>query len=229
MLKFGTRKILKKANSIIGMRFRELDQLNTFGNTKGNNKTNKGILGNIVQENVFGIPANSNSQPDFIKQGIELKVTRVKQNLNGKWIPPERISCNIIDYMSENITGGIFQSSFWKKNRRILVVMYEGTEANKMDNKIVGVKLLDLFKHPEFKKLSEDFNVISNHINKGNAHLISGSHTKYLEACTKGSGHGRDLRPQPNNTQYAKQRAYALKPAFMSPIVNEYMTKRKET
>lgn len=227
MLRFRVRKILKKANSIVGMSFREIDSLNTFGSTAGNNQTNKGLFGNIIQENVFGIPANSSNQPDFVKEGLELKVTRIKQNRDGKWIMPERLVCNIINFMSENLTGNIFQSSFWKKNRYILIVMYEGTEANKMDNKIVGVKLIDLLKHPEFKQLSDDYSIINNHINNGNAHLISGSHTKYLEACTKGAGRGRDMRKQPKNTIYAKQRAYALKPALMSPIVHEHMTKNK--
>ena len=42
-------------------------------------KSNKGVIGQIVEEGIFGYPVNSRSEADFEELGVELKVTGIKR------------------------------------------------------------------------------------------------------------------------------------------------------
>jgi DNA mismatch repair protein MutH len=220
--------LLKRAESIIGMTGHEINALQTFSNTKGENLNNKGHLGNVIQENVFGLPANSTAEPDFTAEGLELKVIGVKKKRNGEWAAKDRMVANIIDFETEDTTGDITKSSFWKKNQRTLVIMYESVHKDKLANKIVGAFILDLNSHEHLGQIQKDYKVINDKIRTGKAETISGKDTHFLEACTKGEGHGRDLRNQRGSTTQAKQRAYAFKPRFMSPLINAVLSNAKE-
>lgn len=217
------KRLLHKAQSIIGKTGYELNALGTFDKTQGDNAKNKGYLGNIIQENVFGLSPNNTTEPDFIDERLELKVIGVRKHKNGTWVAKERMVANIIDFTSEDTSGDIRKSSFWKKNRMMLIVMYEAQHKDILANTIIGAFILDLSKASEFQQLEDDYRVINSHIAHGSAHEISGKQTVFLEACTKGAGRGRDLRPQKNSTILAKQRAYALKTKFMNPIVNSVL------
>lgn len=220
------QKLLERALSIVGKTGHELDLLGTFSSTAGDNASNKGHLGNVIQENVFGMPANSTPEPDFADEGLELKVIGVKKKLDGNWVAKDRMVANIIDFDTEDTSGDIRNSSFWKKNQRTLVIMYESIHKDKLSNKIVGAFILDLNNHESFDQLSDDYKVINGKIKNGFAHQISGADTTFLEACTKGSGHGRGFRTQANSSIPAKQRAYAFKPRFISPIINKVLQER---
>ena len=58
---------------------------------------NKGGLGQMVEQFLFGIQTNSDSEPDFMPAGIELKVTPYKKLKDGKLSAKERLVLNIID------------------------------------------------------------------------------------------------------------------------------------
>jgi DNA mismatch repair protein MutH len=215
---------LNTALGLVGMTGHQINSLGTFDSTAGDNSRNKGHLGNVIQENVYGMPANSTAEPDFAYEELELKVIGVKKLRDGSWAASDRMVANIIDFQTEDTSGNIKQSSFWKKNQRTLVIMYESIHKDKLANKIVGAFILDLNRHEHFQQIATDYKTINAKILNGTAETISGGDTHFLEACTKGEGHGRDLRSQPNSTVQAKQRAYALKPRFMSPLINDVLT-----
>lgn len=85
--------------------------------------SNKGNLGGFVEEHVYGYPPNSDDSPDFLYAEIELKVTPVRKLGDGQIVSKERLVLNMINYREEG--GKTFEtSSFYKKNRRLLIMFY---------------------------------------------------------------------------------------------------------
>lgn len=209
---------IRLAEATIGMSFRELNKLDTFGNTKGDNKKNKGWRGNLYQENVFGLKPNSRKEADLHHIGVELKMVPVVKDKNGVFRAKERVVCNIIAYDEEELKW-FRRSSFFQKNRYVLMVFYEAVAGDALDNRIVKVLLHDIRKGVNYKQLIKDFRIIAGKIASGDAHNLSGSDTVYLEACTKGAGGDKDWRSQPNSEQMAKQRAYAFKASYVNQLL----------
>ena len=105
------------------------DILNTEVITIEDKEANKGGLGQLIEKYLFGMDNNSDSEPDFMPAGIELKVTPYKKIKGGKLSAKERLVLNIIDYMTEY--KNTFRSShFWYKNNKIQLLWYLW-EANK--------------------------------------------------------------------------------------------------
>lgn len=94
------------------------DILNEEVITIEDKETNKGGLGQLIEKYLFGIANNSDSEPDFMPAGIELKVTPYKKLKDGKLSAKERLVLNIIDYMSE-YKNEFKNSHFWYKNNKI--------------------------------------------------------------------------------------------------------------
>lgn len=208
------------ANKTIGKTFAELDILKTFSTTVGNNNKNKGYLGNLYQENVFGQKPNSDKNPDLQILDIEVKVVPLKRNRNGELVPKERIVANIINFNEEDLTGGFINSSYFIKNSKTLFVFYEVLDtANPLNNRIVKVVYHDIIQSEHFDTFVSDYQIITGKIRNGQAHTISEGDTTFLGACTKGSGHGKDLREQPYSPILAKQRAYSLKPSYVKILI----------
>ena len=121
------------SQSAIGKSFREIRDAEIV--TLEDDKITKGSLGGIIEEALFGIEANGESEPDFIDAGIELKVTPYRRNKDNTLSAKERLVLNMIDYMTEykneffssgenNIPGSTSLPEFdsyqkWLKNTRL--------------------------------------------------------------------------------------------------------------
>lgn len=183
---------------------------------------NKGGLGQLIEKYLFGIDNNSDSEPDFMPAGIELKVTPYKKIKGDKLSAKERLVLNIIDYMTEY--KNTFRSShFWYKNNKIQLLWYLW-EANKdkKDLIITHEKLLELEKNEDLKQIEEDWNFIINKIREGKAHEISEADTMYLGACSKGAN-ALSTREQPFSDIPAMQRAFCFKNSYMTQLVRKYI------
>lgn len=190
--------------------------------TIDNSGVNKGGLGQLVEQYLFGIQNNSESEPDFMPAGIELKVTPYKRIKNGKLSAKERLVLNIINYMDE-WKNDFKDSHFWFKNNTIQLLWYLW-EPNK-DNqefKITHEKLLELAKNEDLEQIEEDWNYIIQKIKNGKAHEISEADTMYLGACTKGAN-ASSKREQPFNDILAMQRAFCFKTSYMTQLVRKYI------
>ena len=157
------------SKSAIGKSINDIlnEKVITIEDKKDNDYLNKGGLGQMVEQVLFGLQTNNDSEPDFAKAGIELKVTPYKKLKDGKLSAKERLVLNIIDYMNEYKNE--FQSShFWFKNNTIQLLWYLW-EANKniKDLKITHEKLLELTKNEDLKQIEEDWKFIINKIKDG--------------------------------------------------------------
>ena len=185
-------------------------------------EANKGGLGQLVEKYLFGMDNNSDSEPDFMPAGIELKVTPYKKLKDGKLSAKERLVLNIIDFETE-YKNEFRNSHFWFKNNKIQLIWYLW-EANKdkKDYKITHEKLLELSKNEDLKQIEEDWNLIIKKIREGKAHEISEADTMYLGACTKGAN-ASSTRKQPFSSIPAMQRAFCFKTSYMTQLVRKYI------
>lgn len=209
------------AELTVGMSFSELNRNDIFSLTAGDNKKNKGLLGNLYQENVFNVPANSDKGPDLKKIGLEVKVLPVIKNASGEWRAKERVVANIINYVDEAACSQLKDSDFYYKNRVSIYICYEALDFDDvLNNKIVKVFIHNLDESVEAKQIAADYNLILEKIKAGSAHRLSGGDTVILEAATKGRGGGRDLRPQYGTEVLAKQRAFAFKNRYINSLLS---------
>ncbi len=186
----------------------------------------RGALGQAVEEYHFKYKPNSNAEPDFPKAGLELKVSPLKKLKNGDLVAKERLVLNIIDYMKEH-KNDWENSSFWKKNKRLLIMFYiHEDDASIYD---LVFRLASIWDYPleDLIIIKHDWEIIRKKIIDGEAHLISEGDTLYLGACTKGAGHGGDLRQQPFSKAFAKQRAYSLKKKYVDVIIDTWLGRKK--
>ena len=198
------------------------DILNEEVITIEDKEANKGGLGQLIEKFLFGMDNNSDSEPDFMPAGIELKVTPYKKIKDGKLSAKERLVLNIIDYMTE-YKNEFKSSHFWYKNNKIQLLWYLW-EANKdkKDFIITHEKLLELEKNEDLKQIEEDWNYIIQKIKDGKAHEISEADTMYLGACSKGAN-ALSVREQPFNDIPAMQRAFCFKNSYMTQLVRKYI------
>ena len=185
-------------------------------------EANKGGLGQLIEKYLFGMENNSDSEPDFMPAGIELKVTPYRKLKNGKLSAKERLVLNIIDF--ENEYKNEFRSShFWFKNNKIQLLWYLWEPGkDKKDYKITHEKLLELALNEDLNQIEKDWNTIINKIKEGKAHEISEADTMYLGACTKGAS-SLSVRKQPFNDIPAMQRAFCFKVSYMTQLVRKFI------
>ncbi len=206
------------AQSVIGKTFNDI--INSELITIEDNKIQKGSLGDIIEEALFGIEKNTDSGPDFLDAGIELKVTPYKRNKDNSLSAKERLVLNIIDYDTE-YANQFKASHFWFKNNKIEIIWYLYDETkNKLNFVITNEFLLDLSVSKDLAQIEKDYYFIINKIKQGKAHELSEADTMYLGACTKGAN-SNDLRSQPFSQIPAMRRAFCFKTSYMTQLVRK--------
>ena len=184
-------------------------------------KGNKGGIGQILEEGLFGYAINSTSEADFGELGVELKATPVKQNKNKALAAKERLVLNIINYMKE-VEYSFETSSFWRKNETILMMFYFwDKELDRGDYRIIK-SVLYTYPEDDLEIIKNDWEIIVGKIRAGKAEELSEGDTMYLGACTKGANKN-SLRQQPFSDVPAMQRAFSLKASYMTTLVRKYI------
>ena len=183
----------------------------------------KGKFGSLVEVYYDIHPGNEACSPDFKSASVELKTNALNKSIKG-FSAKERLSLGMIDY--HGIISESFDTScFMSKNKTLMLIsrLYrkDGVLA---DAPIKFAQLIDLSELPPTDReiIREDWISISSKIANGQAHLLSGSDTKYLEAATKGSL-GSVRVTQPNSDELARPRGFALKAGFVTSIINRYL------
>lgn len=184
----------------------------------GNNFKGKGGFGQKVEKLYFKYEPNSKPEPDFVKVGMELKTTPLKEIRRG-FVSKERLVFNSIDY--KNICKETFKtSSFWKKNQLLLLMFYLH-EHGKIDFEYI-FKIIRIWQFPstDLKIIKDDWELIVSKIKEGKAHELSEGDTIYLGACTKGANK-ESIVDQPFSKQKAMKRAFSLKSKYLNFIIEK--------
>ena len=179
----------------------------------------KGRLGQLVEKLHFGYEPNSNQVADFYEAGVELKTSPIKQLRDGSYVSKERLSLTHIDFF-KIVEESRFADSTLLKKIDVLLLMFYLYQQGLTDIEYI-FKIIKLWEIPEkdFHIIEQDWNKIITTIRDGNAHLISGGDTYYLEACTTGQGKGRDLVDQPYSEKKAKKRRFAFKSKYVNLMI----------
>ena len=214
-------ELLEKAKNAIGISFSEMQ--NSY---RLESKKNKGSIGNLVEECCFGRAPNSRPEPDIAELGIEIKVTPFKIIKNNEIRAKERLSLNVFSYHEEHLRC-FEESSFWLKNKKILMLFYKYQEGINKEDFFIEKFYLNDFNLTEKDKniIKNDWEKIVSKIKEGKAHEISEKDTLYLGACRKGSGGTKEKKvSQPNNPNInAYRKAFCLKQPYMTYILNNYV------
>lgn len=209
-------ELIEIAESAVGKTVKEYDINNRLAS-----KGNKGGIGQILEEGLFGYAINSISEADFGELGVELKATPVKQNKNKAFAAKERLVLNIINYMKE-VEYSFETSSFWRKNETILMMFYFwDKELDRGDYRILK-SVLYTYPEDDLEIIKNDWEIIVGKIRAGKAEELSEGDTLYLGACTKGANKN-SLRQQPFSDVPAMQRAFSLKASYMTTLVRKYI------
>lgn len=217
MLYKSEEELVYKARQAEGRTFGEIDKSGRIKNEKA-----KGHLGQVVEESFFGYEVNSKSEADFANLGIELKVTPVKKNKNGTLSAKERLVLNIINYHDE-VHNSFETSSFWSKNKELLMMFYEWIPNIKSADYKILKSYLHKFPEEDLAIIKQDWELIVRKIKEGRAHELSEADTNYLAASTKGANRN-SFRTQPFNDELAMQRAFSLKQSYMTALVRKVIT-----
>lgn len=193
--------------------FGEIDQHQTP-------ETIKSYHGYIVERSIFEYEPNSNPFPDLDWLDLEIKSTPMRETNKGL-TSKERLVLNIINYLEESWID-FYDSSFWQKNKKLLVVFY--LHKNTLPKREHKILKSIIYKYPEkdLKIIMNDWMTIADKVLNGKAHELSERDTLYLAACTKGMN-SNSVRKQPFSDVFAKQRAYSLKASYMTTVYNDYV------
>lgn len=207
--------VLRYAARLSKKRLRDLVEVGqeVIGGTR-----TKGIFGQVVEKHYFGMSPNNSSKPDFDSIGTELKVAPMKEVTDG-FESKERMTIGIIDY---NRVPEMGFRMFTDKGSHILILFYHW----EADTDIYDYEFLKVVdwkpSEMDMRIFEEDWNIIEGYVMRGEAHLLSERHTKYLAANTKGVGHGKDMRSQPFSEILAKQRSLSFKAPYVTSIYRTY-------
>lgn len=220
------------AKALVNMTFEQV--LSKYGDSSiseaYNKRQYKGGLGNLVQEEFFGIKANNLSEPDFKVAGVELKVSPFEEKKDKTLRAGERLVLTMISF-SGPIEKDLYKSHLWIKCRLLLLIYYLRDKAQP-SNLDYQIKYVSLFTPPEedLSVIERDYQTITDKISKGRAHELSESDTLYLGACTKGVNAEKSLIKQYYSVDTeAKKRAFCYKNSYMTFVLNKYIIKGIET
>lgn len=212
------QKIFNLAEELVGKKLGELDKSGWL-----KKKKDKGSIGNMIQSDFFGIPANSIKGADFKHHNIELKVTPILKNKKAGYSSKERLVLGMINYMKDYQIP--FEKSIVnKKAGNMLLVFYLHEENKPVEEfKIIKTSRFSLNKVDE-PQVRLDYQSIVDRIYQGKAHEISERQQKIMGACTKGQGKGKDFVKQQFSDKKAKSRAYSYKVGYMSAYFRNLAT-----
>lgn len=211
-------EVIQRSKSIKGKIIKDLDYNQVISD-------NKGQLGYVIEEGVFGVEKNPDAKPDLDHLGIEIKMTPIIKGAK-KYRAKERLVLGIINYMDEN-WDNFYQSHFWTKNQKLLIIFYEHLPHGVKELFPIVDFLLFEFPEEDLRIIMSDWMRIANKVKNGKAHVLSESEGLYLGACTKGAN-SSSVRTQPYSHIPAKQRAYSFKTSYMTTLFDDYITLKKE-
>ncbi|CAH0147609.1 Type-2 restriction enzyme Sau3AI [Peribacillus frigoritolerans] len=212
------QQIFDLAEELVGKKLGDLDKSGWL-----KRKKDKGSIGNMIQSDFFGIPANSIKGADFEHHHIELKVTPILKKKKVGYSSKERLVLGMINYM-EDYKIPFDESIVNKKAQSMLLIFYLHEENKPVEEfKIIKTARFQLPK-PDEPQVRLDYQTIIDKIQLGQAHGISEKQQKIMGASTKGQGKGKDLVKQRFSIKKAKSRAYSYKVGYMSAYFRNLVT-----
>jgi len=153
-------------------------------------KQNKGWKG-LVLERVAGLETNISKAPNGLSW--ELKSVSFHE-VKGRLVPKETMAITMIN-PTELKQHSFFESHCWAKLKAIIfcAVAWHGKNANNAE--LIKVTSLDFSETDELiQEIKADYDFIRNKLIKKGFKSLTGADGKWIQARTKGAGHGSTSR-----------------------------------
>lgn len=200
-MKIITRAIaIKNLKKAIGKNLRELAK--RYGvTTYETGKQNKGWKG-LVLERVAGLMPNISKAPN----GLSWELKSVSfHHVKDKLVPKETMAITMIN-PEELKKHPFFESHCWAKLKAIIfcAVTWHGKNANEAE--LIKVTSLDFSETDELiQEIKDDYDSIRDKLIKRGFKSLTGSDGKWIQARTKGAGHGSTSRAFYARTKLVKK------------------------
>ena len=151
-----------------------------------NGRENKGWAG-LVIEHYLGLPQNSRQAPDF--GDWELKVVPLRRQPDGTVRVKESMAVTMLE-PAEVVASKFEDSHLYDKLRSMIVVarIFENTQET--SSLLHSAAEFDLDNATIYRQVKEDYEAIRGIISVVGIQLLTGETGKYIQARTKGRGHG---------------------------------------
>ncbi|MBI2628351.1 MAG: hypothetical protein HYW71_02945 [Candidatus Niyogibacteria bacterium] len=149
-------------------------------------KQNKGWKG-LVLERLAGLETNISKAPNGLT--YELKSVAFRK-VKGELVPKETMAITMIN-PEELKVHSFFESYCWAKLKTIVFCAVEWNGINSEEAKLLKVTSLDFAEDDELiKEIKTDYDFIRNKLIKQGFEALTGKDGKWIQARTKGPGHG---------------------------------------
>lgn len=176
-----------------------------FGITVWKDKRkNKGWAGQVI-EHYLGLPQNSLQAPDF--GTWELKVVPLRRAADGTVKVKESMAITMIE-PAEVLASEFRDSHLYDKLRSVIVVARIFENVEETSSVLHSAAEFDLDTPTIYKQVEQDYEAIRDVIRKTGIESLTGDTGKYVQARTKGRGHG------------STSRAFYARPLFVAHILN---------
>lgn len=190
-------------------------------------KDNKGSFGTLLEKYYFD-SFQTNAEADFAKANLELKTAGLKIDRTGHYKKfQSRLSLSSINF--HKIVNEKFEnSSFYKKNKNILIIFYIYDETLHVAERKIGFIGIYSLKNEDKQLIKTDWELIQRAVLSGEAHKLGAKHnwnTQNLEASTSGGKAVTNFITQPNSQTKARRRRFAYKSKFWEKVIQEIVNK----
>lgn len=159
--------------------------------TYKNEHQNKGWKGQVI-ERLAGLTNNNKKAPNGLS--FEVKSSAFCQNKSGVWVPKETFAITMLN-PKELETTEFFDSHCWEKLKSLIYCAVSWNGTNNSTSKLLKVVSFDFSVDSSvIEQIKSDYDFIRNkYITQGYGSL-SGRDGIFIQARTKGSGHGSKSR-----------------------------------
>jgi DNA mismatch repair protein MutH len=151
-----------------------------------NGRKNKGWAGQVI-EHYLGLPQNSLQAPDF--GAWELKVVPLRRMPDGTVRVKESMAVTMLE-PPEVVASQFEDSHLYDKLRSMIVVARIFENVKETSSMLHSAAEFDLDNTTIYKQVKEDYEAIRETIRTKGIQLLTGATGKYIQARTKGRGHG---------------------------------------
>ena len=169
-----------------------------------NGRKNKGWAGQVI-EHYLGLPQNSLQAPDF--GTWELKVVPVVPGPGGTVLIKESMAITMIEPV-EVVANKFVDSHLYDKLRSLIVVARIFRDVQETSAYFHSAAEFDLDNPAIRRQVETDYEAIREIIRTKGIDELTGDTGKYIQARTKGRGHG------------STSRAFYARPAFVAHLLN---------
>jgi len=200
-MKIVTRtKAIQNLKEHVGRDLREL-ALEHGVTTFETGKQNKGWKG-LVLHSLSGLGNDNLKAPN----GLSFEIKSVSfHEVKGELVPKETMAITMIN-QEELKNDSFYKSHCWAKLKSIIfcAVMWHGQNAER--GELIKVASLDFAEDDELiKEIEKDYEFIRSKLIKDGFESLTGSDGKWIQARTKGPGHGSKSRAFYARTQLVKK------------------------